>query len=714
MGRQGVFAVLIGIGLGMAYFAAGPVTRPAAAQTSGAQSQAGTSKENPAYYDLQRSTQIDRYQVVAKSGVGRGENLYFYKCWMCHNDYTITSQYGESAPFLRLKDLFKREKLTTSGQPVNDATITDKIKNGGPGMPSFQTTMSEADIQDLLSYLKSGKCCVDGEDPPANPWYKAPGQDWTMDTQSRAGLQGGPRGLVRDASGAVLEGMIVQLIAPTGVRVSVYTNEDGNYEFPQLPAARYTLRISRPLDFFPYQRDSVPVQGATKFEEIVLERRPAVEDYVLVGESGLAPVQEVSSQLSGSELLFNLSGTAQEKELLHRACGSGCHSYQQILRNRYDERSWRLIAERMMQYQSAPIINRSKGTSTRGNAEQADILIKWLARVRGPDSKYAPLRVFPRARRAATRVVVTEYELPRVLMSAHDVAGDSKGNIWFTSHKTAYVGQLDPRTGIVKEYKVPRTPGALSGTHRVLVDKNDIVWFSENWSHKLTRLDPRTGQFMQMPLEVESPLNSAGFSNFGLAPDGDIYETNAGYVIRIRPENGVAKIVNQYKMGKEPSTYDNMISDDGNFWVGGGPASGGTTMKLLDIRTGKMETLELPRHMAAARGGMDRKGDAWFGGRGGSIVQLDTKKRRIREYWPPVATAEFYEAMPDDKGEVWAGELHGSGFLRLNPKTDQWIEYQMPEPFAHDRRTWIDNSTDPISVWYVDYQGYIVRIQPLD
>src|SRR5262249_30052364 len=34
--------------------------------------------------------------------------------------------------------------------------------------------------------------------------------------------------------------------------------------------------------------------------------------------------------------------------------------------------------------------------------------------------------------------------------------------------------------------------------------------------------------------------------------------------------------------------------------------------------------------------------------------------------------------------------------------SDQWIEYGMPEPYAHDRRTWIDGSTDPISVWYVD------------
>ena len=34
--------------------------------------------------------------------------------------------------------------------------------------------------------------------------------------------------------------------------------------------------------------------------------------------------------------------------------------------------------------------------------------------------------------------------------------------------------------------------------------------------------------------------------------------------------------------------------------------------------------------------------------------------------------------------------------------SDQWIEYEMPEPYAHDRRSWIDNSTDPISVGYAD------------
>ena len=95
-------------------------------------------------------------------------------------------------------------------------------------------------------------------------------------------------------------------------------------------------------------------------------------------------------------------------------------------------------------------------------------------------------------------MIVTEYELPRELLAPHDVHGDSRGNIWYTAHRSPYAGVLDPRTGAVKEYRIPGkdadTPNVLPGTHRVWVDKNDIVWFSENWDHYLTALDAKTGQ----------------------------------------------------------------------------------------------------------------------------------------------------------------------------------------------------------------------------
>ncbi len=171
--------------------------------------------------DLQRSLRLDTYKILGDSGAARGENIYFYKCWMCHNQYT------KGAPLL--KDLFQRENLA-SGDPVNDDNVTAKIKEGGAGMPAFRTSLSDADITDLRAYFHSGKCCVEGENPPANPWYRAETQKWPV----QSGLTGGATGMVRIASGDSPEGVGVQLVAPNGVRTTVYTSAEGKFEFPKM------------------------------------------------------------------------------------------------------------------------------------------------------------------------------------------------------------------------------------------------------------------------------------------------------------------------------------------------------------------------------------------------------------------------------------------------------------------------------------------------
>ncbi len=114
--------------------------------------------------DYQRSAQIYRYQTSGKSGAPRGEEIYYYKCWMCHNKYT------KGGP--PLADLYQRKALV-SGQPVNDDTVKEKIRSGGPKMPRFGTTLVAADLDDLVSYLKGGKCCFEGDDPPPNPNYRS-------------------------------------------------------------------------------------------------------------------------------------------------------------------------------------------------------------------------------------------------------------------------------------------------------------------------------------------------------------------------------------------------------------------------------------------------------------------------------------------------------------------------------------------------------------
>src|SRR5271170_7113430 len=190
-------------------------------------------------------------------------------------------------------------------------------------------------------------------------------------------LLGGPRGVVKSSKGNLIEGIMVQLIATkNAIRTTVYTNADGRYEFPKLESGKYTLRIARPLEFNPYVKDVVDINGATQLDDIVLSR-------ITTGEL-LPPLPEIAAQLSGSEWLLSLSGTGEEKKLLTKNCNF-CHSYQQIFRNRYDEHGWSKIVFRMTHGAGSPLIN-VRGQGLLSAADEGK-LVKWLATVRGPDSK---------------------------------------------------------------------------------------------------------------------------------------------------------------------------------------------------------------------------------------------------------------------------------------------------------------------------------------
>ena len=126
---------------------------------------------DPPKGNLQRSYEILYFKRLADSGPERGKEIYFYKCWVCHNAYTRAA--GSVAP--SLKDLYKRPKLL-SGQPVNDQAVAEQIRKGGPLMPGYQYALSDSEVADLVSFFREGKCCWEDheeKDPPRNPRYKA-------------------------------------------------------------------------------------------------------------------------------------------------------------------------------------------------------------------------------------------------------------------------------------------------------------------------------------------------------------------------------------------------------------------------------------------------------------------------------------------------------------------------------------------------------------
>jgi streptogramin lyase len=96
------------------------------------------------------------------------------------------------------------------------------------------------------------------------------------------------------------------------------------------------------------------------------------------------------------------------------------------------------------------------------------------------------------------------------------------------------------------------------------------------------------------------------------------------------------------------------------------------------------------------------------------LIKFDIKEKRTHEYQLPTPYTSLYTAKADKNGEVWTGELNGGHYLRFNPKTEQFIAYVLPEPYGMDREAWIDNSSNPVSLWYVDHEGWITHIEPLD
>src|SRR5437773_12181556 len=85
----------------------------------------------------QRSAEIYQMKTSAAEGPQRGEEIYYYKCWYCHNKYAKT---GPS-----LKDIFKRDRLR-SGQPVSDAAIIEMIRKAGQLNPGYRYMLRDAEL----------------------------------------------------------------------------------------------------------------------------------------------------------------------------------------------------------------------------------------------------------------------------------------------------------------------------------------------------------------------------------------------------------------------------------------------------------------------------------------------------------------------------------------------------------------------------------------
>jgi virginiamycin B lyase len=512
-----------------------------------------------------------------------------------------------------------------------------------------------------------------------------------------------------------LEGVLVSARKNgSTITVTVVSGKDGRYSFPaaKLEPGAYALRIRA----VGYDLDG-PAQVSV------------VADKTTTADLTLRAAHDIASQLTNAEWLASMPGTdAQKGQLLNCV---GCHTLSRPLNSKYTADEFlTLILPRMQGYvnQSMPSHPQLRHAE-RLREERGDQRVQvyrgvadYLASINlssHPTWNFE-FKTLPRPTGAATRVIYTEYDLPRETIEPHDVIVDDHGTVWFSSFGEQNLGKLDPRTGKLTEFAIPEhKPGFPTGLLGLRSDPEGNLWFGNMYQATIARFDPKTETFKFWPLEGEENIDAAQInmaSPQSSGVDGKVWAQNNGFagIHRLDVATGKIETFEPFKGMSGPHNIYDVIPDSRNnvYFTDFRQRHIGR----LDAKTGQINLYEIPTpNSAPRRGSMDTQDRLWFGEyRGDRIGMFDTKKEEFREWQIPPKWSSPYDVVVDKNGEAWTGSMLSDQVTRLNPATGAMVNYLLPRS-TNIRRVFVDNSTTPVSFWVGNNHGAsIVKVEPLE
>ena len=518
-------------------------------------------------------------------------------------------------------------------------------------------------------------------------------------------------GLVTSAEEGPMEGVLVSARQDGAtVTVTVVSDERGRYSFPstRMGSGHYTLKVR-----------------AVGYE---LDGSPGVDvhgDKTVTADLKLRAATDLASQLTDAEWLASIPGTEdQKKQLL--GC-TNCHTLERTLRSKHDAHEFMDVLERMAGYAnqsfplhpqrrvSAPNLVRRFGAGT-------DDLARYLATINLSSTRAWPyaLKTLPRPKGAATRVVVTEYDLPRRTIEPHDVIVDD-GIVWFSNFGEQTLGKLDPKTGKVIELQVPLVrPGFPTGMLDLEKDLEGNLWLSLMYQGGIARFDRKTETFgtFRVPPEFtndETEQSMVGPQHWEV--DGKVWLNDAGGatgVYRMDMATGTFERWEPYKDKTGPHSVYGIYSDSKNnlFFLD----FGGENVGRIDAKTGALKLIPTPTPRSRPRRGrMDGQDRLWFAEfYGGRIGMFDTKTETFVEWPVPTPHTAPYDVVLDRNGEVWGAGMEADRIMRMDPGSGRFVEYLLPRQ-TNIRRVFVDNSTTPVTFWVGNNEAAsIVRLEPQD
>jgi len=530
-------------------------------------------------------------------------------------------------------------------------------------------------------------------------------------------------GRVASSTGQPLAGIPVRAHrGNSNSTVNVYTNSRGEYSFPgwsDLSAGSYSIAIELP-DFEPVKREAVMLSAGrtTRLDFTLQSRQPSITD------------------ATASEIVAALPGTNDQKHLLIQC--DNCHSLQFALRAPRTKEGWTQIIRRMAGERA--ISRETPGTRAFGQKKYVEPLAEYLTSLRGPGSSdQIPFQPRPRpTSEAATRLVVTEYGIPRGgnrepnmirgdrrFAWPHDIVLEPKGPYaYYTDHFSFNLGRLDRRTGEVKEFPYTLLPGMGregmgivtegqlragnpgGGSHDLAFDPEGNLVFGMGGG--TVRFDPRTEEFTPW---------ASGSNMFGIDPAGKVWYLDKG----LHALNLKSGEVKDYTVppGTDDDTYDMETDAQGrsimNLWRLG-------KIGVFDPKTEQFAAYPTPTPGSGPRRGeIDARGRLWVSLYwAGRLGMFDPGRREVTEYalvpgnqpYTPPFPSPYTVAVDDKNQIVWTNDFNSSRIYRVEMKTGQSTEFFMPAPYEIRDLT-VDKTADRPTFWIPVYRppSQLVKVQ---
>jgi streptogramin lyase len=522
-------------------------------------------------------------------------------------------------------------------------------------------------------------------------------------------------GQVSSAEEGPMEGVLVTAKKDgSTIAVTVVTDAKGEYSFPadRLDAGHYAI-ATRAIGYDLNGPKAVDVAAGGSKADIKLVK-----------------TKNLANQLSNAEWLLSAPGPDNLKTNMGN-CVS-CHTLQRVFASTHDAEEFKQLFKRMGSYSPGstpthpqPLLPGPRADRAPVPAAQFDAQSNWLASVNmsTTDARTFELKTLPRPKGASTKVIYTEYDLPRKETQPHDVIVDQDGMVWYSDFSNMFAGVLDPKTGKATDIPIPvLKPEEPKGSLEIGLEPGQKnVWLALMYQAGVARIDRKTHEVKTYPFPKEWDSTTAQASM--VSPqhsdvDGKVWTNNQEehHMYRIDVATGQYENMGPSKdpAGKQISAYGMPTDKYNNVYQ---LEFGGTSIGLRDAKTGIATIFQTPiKNSRPRRGRVDEQNRLWFAEFGGNAIGLfDARTAAIKEYPIPTKFSLPYDVVPNkDASEVWTGSMLNDQVARLDTKTGQVTEYLLPKS-TNVRRVFVQDTGPRTALWVGSNHGAsIVKVEPLD